>query len=76
MENPLDLALVDRLIGVDPIGDSREAFRRPNVTFRQRKLRIDIHGGNLPGARLIAFLGVPNAIPRFAIRGRVRHGRR
>src|SRR5262249_5742880 len=72
VENPLDLALIDRLIGVDPIGDPREPFRWPNVTLRQRKLSIGVHGGALSNARLIALLGSPNAIPRFTICRRVR----
>src|SRR5262249_9100334 len=36
MKNLFDLALVDRGIGVDPIGDAREPLGRPNVTLRQR----------------------------------------
>jgi hypothetical protein len=49
---------------------------RPNVTCRQRKLRIAVHGGNRSNVRLIAVLGGANAILRFAIRRRVRHSRR
>src|SRR5262249_48232905 len=72
VKNLLDLALIDRLVGVDPIGDARESFRRPNVTLRQRKLRIRVHGGNLPSIRFIVF-GSPNAAPGFAIRRDVQH---
>ena len=43
VKNPLDLALVDDLIGVDPVRDAREALGWPDVAVRQRRCGIDVH---------------------------------
>ena len=42
VKNLFDFALVDSLIRVHPVGDAREALRRPHVPFHQRELRVGI----------------------------------
>src|SRR5215471_1426151 len=73
MENLLDLALVDCLIGVDPIGDARESFSGPDVMLRQRKLKVRVHGGDLPSVGTVVFFASQNATVRLTIRRPVRH---
>ena len=71
VKNLLDLALIDRLIGVDPIRDAGETFCRPDVTLRQPFFRL--HGaGNLASIRFILLCSRANAIPRVGNQRRIR----